>query len=110
MYWAAWGRLLVEASPINTDDDPCIWQEQVRLLESLYVLISQEFDQYSCSCATMFNLLWVCHFTVSWWTRELGESWMCRWVCRWRLPRSEAKAISEYIGDTHVSTLLFNPL
>jgi len=36
----------VEASPINADDDPCIWQEEIRLLEGLYVLISQEFDQY----------------------------------------------------------------
>jgi hypothetical protein len=42
--------------------------------------------------------------------QSFGDSWMCRRVCRWRLPRSEAKAILEYIGDTHVSTLLFKHL
>jgi hypothetical protein len=107
MYWAACGRLLVESSPINADDDPCIWQEEIRLLEGLYVLISQELDQSFSSCKVLVNLLWVCHFSVLYWGTELGDSWMYRRVCRWWLPRSEAKAISEYIRDTHVSTLLF---
>jgi len=32
-------ELLVESSPINADDNPCVWEEQIWLLEGFHVFI-----------------------------------------------------------------------
>jgi hypothetical protein len=33
----------MEAASINTNDDPCIWKQQVALLKSLHVFMSGNF-------------------------------------------------------------------